>query len=127
MDWRARARTARAQACGPRRRGCGRTRAGARSQTQARPPPTRRKRVRAARMRYRDSSVQVPFFIGYGRYSPVMRGLDPRIHPLRKKALRRWMDCRVVSAFTRVFRRAMPGNDDVNVAPMCPRTDDMFL
>src|SRR5262245_25132223 len=78
-------------------------------------------------MRYRDSSVQVPFFIGYGRYSPVMRGLDPRIHPLRKKALRRWMDCRVVSAFTRVFRRAMPGNDDVNVAPMCPRTDDMFL
>jgi hypothetical protein len=24
-----------------------------------------------------------------------MRGLDPRIHPLREKFLRRWMDCRV--------------------------------
>src|SRR5262245_40820938 len=63
MDWRARARTARAQACGPRRRGCDRTRAGARSRTQARPPPTRRKRVRAARMRYRDSTVRLPFSI----------------------------------------------------------------
>src|SRR5215475_10768172 len=31
---------------------------------------------------------------------PVMRGLDPRIHLLRKLFLRRWMDCRV-----------KPGND----------------
>src|SRR5215471_14705822 len=31
-----------------------------------------------------------------------MRGLDPRIHLLRKKSLRRWMDCRV-----------KPGNDDL--------------
>jgi hypothetical protein len=30
-----------------------------------------------------------------------MRGLDPRIHRLRKKFLRRWMDCRV-----------KPGDDD---------------
>jgi hypothetical protein len=29
-----------------------------------------------------------------------MRGLDPRIHLLREKLLRRWMDCRV-----------KPGND----------------
>ncbi|TMJ87915.1 MAG: ABC transporter [Alphaproteobacteria bacterium] len=29
-----------------------------------------------------------------------MRGLDPRIHPLRKESLRRSMDCRV-----------KPGND----------------
>src|SRR5215471_12929523 len=35
-----------------------------------------------------------------------MRGLDPRIHLLAKM-----MGCRVISAFTRVFRRAMPGND----------------
>src|SRR5207249_8111231 len=32
--------------------------------------------------------------------TPVMRGLDPRIHLLRKTFLRRWMDCRV-----------KPGND----------------
>src|SRR6266568_6590425 len=38
---------------------------------------------------------------------PVMRGLDPRIHLLRKKVFkRRWMDCRV-----------KPGNDDLNLAP----------
>jgi hypothetical protein len=40
-----------------------------------------------------------------------MRGLDPRIHLLGKKLLAGLMDCRVISAFTRVFRRAMPGND----------------
>src|SRR5690349_5033133 len=34
-----------------------------------------------------------------------MRGLDPRIHLLCKKVLRRWMDCRV-----------KPGNDDSNLA-----------
>jgi hypothetical protein len=32
----------------------------------------------------------------------VMRGLDPRINLLRKKLLRKWMDCRV-----------KPGNDEV--------------
>jgi hypothetical protein len=32
----------------------------------------------------------------------VMRGLDPRINLLRKKLLRKWMDCRV-----------KPGNDGV--------------
>ena len=42
-----------------------------------------------------------------------MRGLDPRIHLVRKNFLRRRIDCRVISAFTRVFRRAMPGNDKV--------------
>src|SRR5262249_11127022 len=31
---------------------------------------------------------------------PVMRGLDPRIHLLRKMFLRRWMDCRVKPAMT---------------------------
>jgi hypothetical protein len=36
-----------------------------------------------------------------------MRGLDPRIHLLREKFLRRSMDCRV-----------KPGNDDLNLAPM---------
>src|SRR5262249_28273043 len=35
----------------------------------------------------------------------VMRGLDPRIHRLRKKSLRRRMDCRV-----------KPGNDDLQFA-----------
>jgi len=35
-----------------------------------------------------------------------MRGLDPRIHLLRKKSLRRRMDCRV-----------KPGNDDLDVYP----------
>jgi hypothetical protein len=35
-----------------------------------------------------------------------MRGLDPRIHLFRKT-----VDRRVISAFTRVFRRAMPGDD----------------
>src|SRR6516162_8200927 len=50
------------------------------------------------------------FFIASGFGSRlVMPGLDPGIH--RKEAFRsRMMDCRVVSAFTRVFRRAMPGN-----------------
>jgi hypothetical protein len=38
-----------------------------------------------------------------------MRGLDPRIHLLRKKLLQRWMDCRV-----------KPGNDDLNLAPIEP-------
>src|SRR4051812_10243736 len=88
-----------------------------------------------------------------------MRGLDPRIHRLREKLLRRGMDCRVkpgndgrvdvsscprawrghpclvsscgkdvdvrdVSAFTRVFRRAMPGHDggrsEAEPAPSAP-------
>jgi hypothetical protein len=40
-----------------------------------------------------------------------MRGLDPRIHPLRQEVLRREMDCRVTSAFTRVFDALLPGND----------------
>jgi hypothetical protein len=38
--------------------------------------------------------------------SIVIAGLDPAIPPLRKK-----MDARVISAFTRVFRRALPGHD----------------
>jgi hypothetical protein len=38
--------------------------------------------------------------------SIVITGLDPAIHPLRKK-----MDARVISALTRVFRRALPGHD----------------
>src|SRR6478672_8256476 len=38
-----------------------------------------------------------------------MRGLDPRIHLLREKVLRRSMDCRV-----------KPGNDDLKLAPMTP-------
>jgi hypothetical protein len=38
--------------------------------------------------------------------SIVIAGLDPAIRPLRKK-----MDARVISAFTRVFRRALPGHD----------------
>src|SRR5215468_12555365 len=32
-------------------------------------------------------------------------------HPSRKSASLKRMDCRVISAFARVFRRAMPGND----------------
>jgi hypothetical protein len=36
-----------------------------------------------------------------------MRGLDPRIHLLREKVLRRSIDCRV-----------KPGNDDLKLAPM---------
>jgi hypothetical protein len=34
-----------------------------------------------------------------------MRGLDPRIHPLRKKLFPKMMDCRV-----------KPGNDGLNLA-----------
>jgi hypothetical protein len=51
------------------------------------------------------------YFMGYLRLlSLVMPGLDPGIH--HKERLRaKKMDCRVISAFTRVFRRAMPGND----------------
>jgi hypothetical protein len=37
----------------------------------------------------------------------VMRGLDPRIHPLLQKVLRRLMDCRV-----------KPGNDELNQRPL---------
>jgi hypothetical protein len=37
----------------------------------------------------------------------VIAGLDPAIHPFSKK-----MDARVISAFTRVFRRALPGHDE---------------
>jgi hypothetical protein len=36
-----------------------------------------------------------------------MRGLDPRIHLLRKKLSRKWMDCRV-----------KPGNDGLMLALM---------
>jgi hypothetical protein len=36
----------------------------------------------------------------------VIAGLDPAIHPLRKK-----MDARVISAFTRVFDALLPGHD----------------
>jgi hypothetical protein len=39
------------------------------------------------------------------KLAPV--GLDPRIHLLREKVLRRSMDCRV-----------KPGNDDLNLADM---------
>ena len=31
--------------------------------------------------------------------------------------LRKMMDCRVISAFTRVFRRAVPGNDEFGISP----------
>jgi len=41
--------------------------------------------------------------------STVIAGLDPAIHPLHEKLFS--MDARVISAFTRVFRRAMPGHD----------------
>src|SRR5262245_55245879 len=44
----------------------------------------------------------------------VMRGLDPRIHLLGKKVLRRWMDCRVISAFTRVFDALCPAMTSLN-------------
>ena len=39
------------------------------------------------------------------------RAYDPRIHLLRKNFLRRSMDCRGVSASTRVFDTLLPGND----------------
>src|SRR6516162_3275283 len=42
-----------------------------------------------------------------------MRGLDPRIHLLRKDSLRKWMDCRV-----------KPGNDGLKLARTCFREDD---
>jgi hypothetical protein len=42
-----------------------------------------------------------------------MRGLDPRIHLLRKMFLRRWMDCRV-----------KPGNDSEGVVPAKTGTHD---
>src|SRR5262249_30762834 len=41
----------------------------------------------------------------------VLGGIVPRLHLRGKKPLPGLMDCRVISAFTRVFRRAMPGND----------------
>jgi hypothetical protein len=41
------------------------------------------------------------FFATADTSEAVMRGLDPRIHPLRKKALLQVMDCRV-----------KPGNDE---------------
>jgi hypothetical protein len=40
----------------------------------------------------------------------VIAGLDPAIHPLRLKRFFS-MDARFKSAFTRVFRRAMPAHD----------------
>src|SRR6266536_1749911 len=39
-----------------------------------------------------------------------MRGLDPRIHPPSQKVLTKMMDCRVISAFTRVFDALLPAN-----------------
>jgi hypothetical protein len=42
-----------------------------------------------------------------------MRGLDPRIHLLRKDSLRKWMDCRV-----------KPGNDGLKLARTYFREDD---
>jgi hypothetical protein len=43
-----------------------------------------------------------------------MRGLDPRIHLLRKSFLQKWMDCRV-----------KPGNDDL--MPMRERREQFLL
>src|SRR5215475_6519029 len=67
----------------------------------------------ACRGRAYDIGSHAAMAAGAPRGRVVMRGLDPRIHRLCEKALRRWMDCRVISAFTRVFRRAMPGNDEL--------------
>src|SRR5215475_235360 len=41
----------------------------------------------------------------------VTRGLDPRVHHSSQELFAKRMDCRVISAFTRVFD-AMPGNDE---------------
>jgi hypothetical protein len=44
-----------------------------------------------------------------------MRGLDPRIHLLRRNLAKK-DGLPGISAFTRVFRRAMPGNDDGEIS-----------
>ena len=41
-----------------------------------------------------------------------MRGLDPRIHLLREKFLRRLMDCRVKPGNDDLNEWVKPGNDD---------------
>src|SRR6266550_9601690 len=66
------------------------------------------------------------------------RALAPRIHLLRKKSLRRWMDCTAtracpscasLCAASRVNPTCgvKPCNDDLNVAPMGLRGDDIIF
>jgi hypothetical protein len=50
--------------------------------------------------------------------STVIAGLDPAIHPFNEMLF--LMDARVISAFTRVFRRAMPGHDESGAAAGIP-------
>jgi hypothetical protein len=56
---------------------------------------------------------------GHDEYG-VMAGLDPAIHLLRKDFLRRMMDPRVISAFTRVFDALLPAGDVRKVRRGCP-------
>src|SRR5262245_23482797 len=51
----------------------------------------------------------------------VMPGLDPGIH--RKSISSARMDCRVISASTRVFRHATPGNDGGVSVPHPPESE----
>src|SRR5215831_9552734 len=52
--------------------------------------------------------------------SAVIAGLDPAIHPTERNVFS--MDARVISASTRVFRRAMPGHDESKTtAAVLPR------
>src|SRR5207247_153184 len=120
---------------------------GARAQTQSQPLPTPCMRVREGKRKYRDSTFQVRF--SSLANSPVMRGqkrvedarkraYDPRIHLLRKKSVRRRMDCTGTracpsSAFSSAASRASPtcgvkpGNDDLDAAPICLREDDVIV
>src|SRR5262249_55137502 len=62
----------------------------------------------------RAQLVRVPVgLLQHSALTRVTRGLDPRVHHSLQILFAKRMDCRVISAFTRVFRRAMPGNDEM--------------
>jgi|SRR5258708_25892419 hypothetical protein len=52
-----------------------------------------------------------------------MRGLDPRIH---RKNFSKRMDCRVISAFTRVFNALCPAMTDAGLR-IAPRADGLHV
>src|SRR5262249_25168269 len=56
---------------------------------------------------------------------PVTRALDPRVHHSSQELFSKRMDCRGISAFTRVFRRAMPGNDAAERDPAHQPADEI--
>ena len=77
-------------------------------------PRPRRARPMALRLLYNScmtAQVIVDAWKLASAADVVMRGLDPRINLLRKKLLRKWMDCRVKPGHDGVRQESNPKHD----------------